>query len=535
MPTISLDKKVVLKLVGKHVSDAQLREAIPQLGTDLDAVTTKAIDVEIFPNRPDLLSEEGFARALSSFLGVKKGLREYHARPCKQRVIIEPAVKKIVPYTVAAIVKGLHFTEASLTQLMNLQEKLHTTHGRNRKRLATGVYDLSTIKFPLKLRTRPRSLTFQALDDKKERTVNEIITHHPKGKLYGHLVKGKSVAAWEDANHHVLSMPPVINSEPTKVTTKTKDIFIEVTGNNKDAVEQALCIQLAALVDRGGTVYRLNITPDMKAQKMKVNRQRIADRLGISLSEQKMAQLAAKMGLHYAKGVVTYPMYRADMLHEVDIGEDVAIAYGYQNIKPTLPASATIGHEHVEEKWKKILAEVCVGLGLQEVMSYHITSESDEAEKMLHAQPLVTIENALSEEYAVLRSWIIPSLLKILSENRHHEYPQNMFEIGKVFVKKGKSIKEPIRLGITLSHATADFTVAKKVLDAVCHSVNAKPVYSPVSHGSFIPGRCARVSVKGKDIAFVGEIHPEVITRFNMDTPVAAIELNVSELIRLLE
>ena len=172
MPKITLNKKETLKLVGKNIPDKQLEESIPLLGTDLERVTKDKIEVEIFPNRPDMLSEEGFARALSSFMGIKTGLKSYKVNSSKYKYIIDSKVKSVRPYCGAAVVKGVKFTEASLTGFMNLQDKLHTTHGRNRAKVAMGAHDLTNVSFPIKYTTKPRSFKLEFRNKIQQNTCN---------------------------------------------------------------------------------------------------------------------------------------------------------------------------------------------------------------------------------------------------------------------------------------------------------------------------------------------------------------------------
>jgi len=530
MPRILLNKNDVLTLVGKKISDKELENSIPLLGTDLNSVTKDSIDVEIFPNRPDMLSEEGFARALSSFLGIKIGLKDYVTNKSDYHIINEK--KSGVEFFSAAVVKGLKFTESSLKSLMNLQEKLHATHGRNRKRLATGVYDLSKIKFPLVLTSKPRSFEFQALDDKKPRSIDEILEKHPKGKNFSHLVKDKA-SVWMDANGQVLSMPPVINSEPTKVSLNTHDVFIEVTGNNKDAVEKALNIQLSALADRGGKIYKIDGMPNLSPLRIKINVERINNLLGLNLSKREFSLLASKMGLKFSDDYVYYPAYRADILHEVDIAEDIAIAYGYQNFTPVIPSISTLGQEDLFERFKDKIANLCIGLGLQEVCTYHLSNRTDETTKMNKTFDVVNIKNSISEEYNILRPWLVPSLIKVLASNCHNEYPQRIFDIGKIFVKKNSDVNEPVSLTVAISHSTTDYTEIKKILDAILLSLGITPNYKQGNHLSFIPGRFANVSIKNNDIAFIGEIHPEILNNFNISMPITVFELNLSEIFKI--
>ncbi|MBT3865721.1 phenylalanine--tRNA ligase subunit beta [Candidatus Woesearchaeota archaeon] len=536
MPKITLNKKDTLKLIGKNISDKQLSEAIPLMGTDLEHISKNEIEVEIFPNRPDMLSEEGFARAMSSFLGIKTGLKTYKVNKSNYKYKVDSKVKSVRPYCTAAVVKGLKFNKDSLLSLMNLQDKLHTTHGRNRKKVAMGVHDLSKIRFPLTYTTKPKSFKFRALEDRQEKTIQRILEEHPKGKDYAHLLNKKEVPIWIDAKDQVLSMPPIINSEETKVTIDTKDIFLDLTGTDPIAIDQALNILVTALVDRGGKIYSVNNTPNLNPKKIKININRLNKLLGTNLAKSQISKLASKMGLSYSQSNSTmlYPAYRADILSEVDITEDIAIAYGYNNFKTSLPNISTIAEEEPFERFKNQIGEICIGLNLQEVSSYHLSNKEDETTKMNTKVQTVKVINSISNEYNVLRPWIIPSLMNILKINRHNEYPQNLFEMGKVFIRKGINIEEPTRLGITLCNHNTDFTEARKVLDAIFSSLGLIPKYENTEHDSFIPGRVARVSINNKKVAYIGELHPEVIKNFNMDMPVAAIELNLSEIHKIL-
>lgn len=536
MPKITLNKKETLKLVGKNIPDKQLEESIPLLGTDLERVTKDKIEVEIFPNRPDMLSEEGFARALSSFMGIKTGLKSYKVNSSKYKYIIDSKVKSVRPYCGAAVVKGVKFTEASLTGFMNLQDKLHTTHGRNRAKVAMGAHDLTNVSFPIKYTTKPRSFKFRALGDSEENTISYILQEHPKGSAYAHILDKKEVPIWIDSKNQVLSMPPIINSEQTKLTIKSKDILLDVTGSSQESVDQALNILVTALADRSGKIYSVNNQPKLKPHKLKVNINKVNKLLGLNLKKSEISKLLAKMGMKYSPSTssVEYPAYRTDILSEVDIVEEIAIAYGYNNFSSSIPNISTIAQEDPFEKFKNIIANICTGLGLQEVSSYHLSNLEDETTKMkLNLKP-IKIKNSISSEYNVLRPTITPSLLNVLKINRHNEYPQNIFEMGNVFLKNGNNIEEPTRIGIALCHSKADYTEAKKALDSILSSLGLTGKYESTDHPPFIPGRVARVSIKNKKVAYVGELHPEVLNNFDIDTPTATIELNLTEIFSLI-
>ena len=241
MPTIALDKKDLAKLVGKNISDEQLKERIPMLGTQLEAFEGNEITVEVFPNRPDMLTEEGFARALSSFLGIKTGLRNYKVNPSSYRFTIDSKVKKVRPAVATAVIKDIKIDNAIIKSIMDMQDKLTLTHGRNRKKVAIGIHNLDKIAFPLIYTTKPRNFSFTPLDTKKPYTLDQILELHPKGREFGHLLQEfQEFPIWVDKKGQVLSMPPIINSEETKITSSTTNFFIDITGTDQLAVNQAL-------------------------------------------------------------------------------------------------------------------------------------------------------------------------------------------------------------------------------------------------------------------------------------------------------
>ncbi len=534
MPTITIDKKDLLNLVGKKLSDEKLKDRISMLGTDLEKVTDKEVTVEIFPNRPDMLSSEGFARALSSFVDVKKGLKKYKVNKSNYVANIDKKVKAVRPYAVCAVVKNVKLNDEAIESLMQVQEKLHTTHGRNREKASIGVYDLDTIKFPLTYTTKPGDFEFTALETSKEQSLSWILEKHQKGKEFKHLLENfEEYPIWLDTKEQVLSMPPIINSEETRVTEKSKDLFIDVTGTDERAVEQALNIIVSSLADRGGKIYSVKVEnknyPNMEPKKIKISPSYLNKRLGLKLTEREIYLLLQKMGIDYKKPYAYVPSYRTDILHEIDIAEDVGIAYGYENFEPEIPNVATIAEEDCFEKFKNKIANLLTSYGLFESNTYNITNKENQTKKMRVDMNVVRISNALNEDYDVLRTWMTPSLLDVLKNNKHHEYPQKIFEVGSVFTPKEKS-----RLGVLLTHKDANYTEARQILDSLFSLLDIKYDIKETEHDSFIAGRVARVYVKGEGVAYLGELHPEVLENFELEMPVVGFELNLSDLYKLI-
>lgn len=548
MPTITINKKVFEELVGKKLSINEIKERLPMLGTGLEKVDENEINVEIFPNRPDMLSEQGLARAFSSFIGVKKGLKKYSVEDSGEKIIIDKSVKTVRPFTACAIVKGMKFDNEKIKEVIQIQEKLHVTYGRKRKRAAIGIYPMEKIKFPITYFAEdPKKIKFQPLEYPEQITALQILSKHPTGREYAHLLEGMTkFAFFKDANNKILSMPPVINSNDIgKIEMTTKDVFIECSGFDFNVLKKCLNMIVTALADMGGKIYSLKLqyegkaetTPDLNAEKMKIDYDYIRKRLGLEINDKKIEESLEKMGYSVEKGQALIPSYRTDILHLIDLAEDVAIGYGYENFKPEIPKFSTIGKESSIEKFKDKISDLLAGLGFIEAETFNLTSE-EKQNKMMNTQlEVIKLHNSLNNEYDTLRAWMLPTAMEILNTNLNREYPQNIFCIGTVF-RKGNTdtgVVENERLAVACCNDKSDYTEIKQVLDYIMRMLNLEYEIREVEHSAFISGRVGRVSVKGKDVAYIGEIDPQVIANFKLEMPVVAFELNLTELHEVIE
>ena len=547
MPTITLNKEVFEQLVGEKLPLEELKDRISMLGTDLESIENNEIKVEIFPNRPDLLSEQGFARAFSSFIGVKTGLRKYDVKESGEKLIVETSVKEIRPFTACAIVKNLKLDEEKIEQVIQIQEKLHVTYGRNRKKCAIGVYPLEKIKFPIRYKAdSPDKIKFQPLEAASKMTAQNILEEHKAGKEFAHLLEGKEkYPFFIDANDNILSMPPIINSDDTgRVTEDTTELFVECSGFDFEVLHKCLNMIVTALGDMDGEIYSMTleyeggnkITPDLKPSKMRLDLEYLNKRLGLELNESEAEKLLERMGFSYEDGNVLIPAYRTDILHQIDLAEDLAIAYGYENFTEEIPNVSTIGEEDQFSVFSRKIREALVSLKLIEAKNYLLITSEDLNEKMLLENELIPLQNALGE-HNNLRNSIIPSLLKNLTDNQHHEYPQNIFEIGRAFVKDDKeetNIKETEKLGLCLCHDKTDFTEVKQALDSLINSLGLEVIVKETEHHSYINGRVGEIIVNDVSLGVIGELHPQVLTNWDLMVPVVCIELDLDKLFSLI-
>lgn len=549
MPTININRKVFEELVGKKLPLEKLKDRISMLGTDLEEVNDEEIIVEVFPNRPDMLSVQGFARAFSSFIGAKTGLRNYKVEPSKEKMIVDKSVAEVRPYTACAIVKNLDFDDEKIKGVISIQEKLHITYGRNRKKVAIGIYPFEKIKTPIRfLAEEPKNIVFQPLEFNKEINALEILERHPAGKAYGHLLQGKKkFPVFRDANNEVLSVPPIINSNKTgKINEKTKEVFIECSGFDFEVLKKCLNIIVTALYEMDGKVYSMELiygnkkyfTPDLKPEEMKVDIGYINKLLGLNLKENEIKRLFERMGYGYINKKALIPAYRADIMHQADLMEDIAIAYGYENFDSVIPNVATVAQEEKFEIFKRKISELLVGLGFLETSTYHLTNNAFQCQKMNTKLDLIELANSISSDYSVLRAWVLPSLMEVFGNNKHNEYPQKIFTIGTIFKKNNNmetNIEENERLAVAIASEKADYTEIRQVLDYLFRSLNMNYEITEAEHNSFIEGRAARIAVNGKKVAYIGELNPNVITNWSLEVPVTAFELNLTALFDLMD
>ena len=541
MANIKISKKLFEKEIGKL--DEKMRHKIAMFGTPLESVEEGEIELEIFPDRPDLLSYQGFKRGFLAFLGKKTGLKHYKInKPEKDyHIKIDSSVKKIWPYAVCAIVKGLKFDDEKIKEVVDIQEKLTTTIGRNRKKLGLGIYPLDKIKLPIIYKAlEPDKIKFIPLEMERELSGLQILQRHPTGREYAHLLSGKSkFPIFIDSTNQILSMPPIINSHLTgKITDQTKDVFVECTGTDLNIIQKALNIFTTALAEMGGKVYQMTIkdkksfvTPNLNSTKEKILLTNTNKLLGTNLNEKQIKQLLERMGHDYSKGGVSIAAWRTDILHEVDLIEDVAIAYGYDNFKPEIPEIATIGQENPSETLKRRIAEILTGIGILEVSNYHLTTKREQFTKMgipeKKQRGFIEVEKSKTD-YTILRKDLTHYLLKNLAENVDSEYPQKIFEIGKVF---SLDTHEKEKLCIAL--APGNFTELKQILQYLFRMLNKKANLEEVDKPPiwFIDGRVAKIRLENKDTGFIGEIHPKILRNWKIKMPVTLLEIDLQDII----
>jgi phenylalanyl-tRNA synthetase beta chain len=532
MVVIEIDKNDLCNLIGKQLTDQEIEDTLFMLKMETKFDGDK-ISCELNPDRPDMFSVEGVARSAKGLLGIETGMKKYAAGDSGLTLKKEGA--NIRPFIACAIVKDVVLSDYLVKSLMQVQEKLHMTIGRGRKKVAIGVHDFDKVVSPLTYRDVTDE-KFVPLNMTEEMTVKEILEKHPKGVDYAHLVKDVYPMLYDKVG--VLSFPPIINSERTKVTETTTSLFIDVTGTDEKAVNQALNILVCNISERCGKIFNVKIvnkmTPDLEQKEATLNVETVNNTLGLELTEDQTVETLEKMRYHAKKksGKITVgiPPYRADILHSVDIIEDVAMGYGYNNMEPILPNLATIGGESSLEKTSRKIRELMVGLEFQEILSFVLTSRENNFAKMNAQGECPEILNPMSNEYSVCRTWIMPSMLKTFFPNKNKEYPQKIFEVGDCIIldeSQDNKVRQVRKMCGAISYDNANLTEIKSVVESILNSLGYAYEIQDSDHPSFIQSRCGKIISEGREIGFFGEIHPKVLENWKLEKPVIAFEIEV--------
>lgn len=539
MPVVTVNYYDLTSLIGKEIDREKLLTNLPMIGVSLERVEGDEISIEVFPNRPDMLSVEGIARALRSFFGIEKGLKRYELNPPKISLKVDKSVKKIRPYIGGAVVRNVELSDELISSLMDVQEKLHFSIGKDRKKMAIGLHDFDKVEPPFIYKAvKPNEIKFIPLGMEEEMDLEEILERHEKGIAYAHLIKHSDVyPIILDKNGNVLSFPPIINGELTALNEYTKNIFIDVTGTDKQAVSSTLNIVATLLAERGGKIEQIElldeekiIIPDLSPHENEVEIDYIKKILQID-DKNEIKKALEKMGhdVEFSENKIKVysPAWRVDILHPIDIIEDIAIGYGYERFEECLPKSMTFGEAHSLEK----IHQTMIGLGFNEIVTLSLSNPEKEFRNMeLEKKDVVELENPISKEHSILRNSLIPSLLEILARNRHNDLPQQIYEIGDVVLFNGKKAMQKTYLAGVKIDAKTGFTECKSIVEAILKNLGFKIEVEEKKHASFIEGRCASIIVNEKEVGYFGEIKPSVICNFGLEYPIIAFEIDISSL-----
>jgi phenylalanyl-tRNA synthetase beta chain len=609
MPIVNIDLAWLNRLLGKPYETETLRESLEQIGCDVEDVvdiersrcpqcgslvehplgqdevkacglcgfesetsftrvgSQQVMRLDLLADRPDLFDVGGLARALRGTLGIESGLPKYETKASSISVLVDTSVtssESYRPFIACAVMTLPAVDETSLVAIMKLQENLHWGVGRDRKLASIGVYDLSTITGDITYRTiDPDKDTFVPLGmPGKKMSGRQILESHPKGMAYAELLTNhKRYPVLVDSKGQVLSMPPIINSEETKLKQGTTRAFIDVTGISQAAVTKSLDTLVCSLAEIGGKIETVvikdadgkqRVTPDLAPRSKQIDVAEAKRWLGLPLDESSLTTALRKMRFDVEKAAdkksntsgpqppapspqplsVLFPAYRTDIRHMVDLFEDVAIGYGYANIEPRLVRSMTVGTPRSEETLSDRVRQILIGLGYSEIMSLPLTTEECQFERLRWETPkrYPEVANPKLKAYNVVRTHLMSGLFEALHENRRRPMPQRLFEIDNVVALSDAAetgAAEERRMAFVETSRESGYATARSVMDALLRELGWNGEYIAVKDPTFVDGRVAAFKLGGKPIGILGEVHPEVLTNFGITYPVALAELTL--------
>ncbi|HJU03596.1 MAG TPA: phenylalanine--tRNA ligase subunit beta [Nitrospiraceae bacterium] len=568
MPTISINRKDFEQLLGKTaathepVTAEMIESWLCLVKGELKDHDQKTDEMRVElqdSNRPDLWSCEGIVRQVRTKLnGSLSPYAFFHACPRpERRLLVSPGLEEVRPFVAACSAVGYEVTDAGLIQLIQVQEKLAEIFGRQRRTVSIGLYRLPKIVFPVRYTlVKPDEARFTPLGCDEPMLLREILALHPKGIEYGPILSGhECVPLLQDDDGQVLSFPPIINSrEIGEVRVGDRELFVEVTGTDLSMVLLTLNILAVNLADRGAAIETLEVvypsettlgktirTPLDLSRPRSIPMTAIESALGQQMEPDQIRSALVTYGYEVSLAQealsVKLPPYRNDVMHPIDVVEDVAISCGYGAFTPVLPSAFTVGGLSALEQVADRIRDLMVGSGCQEIISNILGARTDAIDRMRLSgsewDRVVEVDNVMSQSFACLRPSILPSLLRVESVSTRAFYPHRLFEVGEIVIPDrnhefgGRTM---MAAGALLAHAAANFSEIHSCLDLLLYYLGYSYQLEPASHPSFLAGRIGRIVCDGQNLGIIGEIHPEVLEHWQVTMPCVAFELHIDPL-----
>lgn len=528
----------------------EIKEALVDLGMDLKSDDDEPeLKVEITAEKMDMITPVGIARAIAYYKKLITKAPQYTTKSSGKKVIVAKGTT-VRAKTVAAIIKNAPMNEEFLTKIIDIQEKIHMSFGRDRKKAAIGIYPIENIDFPITYKNEsPEKIKFQALDSDKELTAKEILSQHEKGKKYAHLLETeKKYPVFIDNNKQILSMPPIINAEQTgKVAAQHKDLFIECSGKNITHLDNILKVLTTTFADLGADIETIDVeyqdtnetyTLDLNPIEDSIDINMVNSLIGINIDVQQAKTLLHKMmyDIKETKGniiTVKIPAFRSDIWHDIDIADDIARAYGYNNIEMKFPTVAGVGTSLQETQAKDQIRQTLIELGFLETHSYILASTTTQIQQMnkdIKKESFISIADAQDQGINMLRTTILPETLTALAVNKRHKYPQKVFELNYVITANEKSetkAKDTLNVCTVIAGDKANYTEIKTVLDTIKELHTLDITLKESNEAQYIQGRQAHIYIGKEKVGIIGELHPQIISNFKLAVPIACFELSL--------
>lgn len=487
--------------------------------------------LEFNPDRPDLYSIQGITRAIRTFKGIEK-FRGLNLIKGENIAEIDPPAER--PYFMLGIIRKTKVGRL-IEEIMDFQEKIHRTVGRNRKASAIGLHDLDKVRFPLTYKPIKRDFEFKPLGEENVVKLNAFMKRNEKALEYGNLV-GEDIPGIVDAEGELISIPPILNSSITTVTEETENILVDVTGPDDRAVYKSLILILTSLSYPDGIIEDVIIkkkkheesnarTPTLFLEKRIIPKTLLKKMLGYSLTDSEISSALSRIGYGLEDGKAIIPPYRFDVLDDIDLVEDILKGIGYNTIKRKKERFVSYGKENALRLVESRIRNLLIGYDLNEVINNILVNKKFNSVYGFRDRG-IDIVNPISQEQDFVRTRISPSLMQTLLNNFRNPYPQRIYEIGTVY-REGM---EKDVLGIAVAHKDASFSEIKGIFIGIMEDLGIENYEIERDHlEMYVSGRLAGIKVDGKNLGFFGEVNPRILRGLGIKMPVAMGELEISE------
>ena len=554
-------KSELNKYIGQELEVEEIKSILMDMGMDIKGESENddpELKIEITAEKLDMVSAVGIGRAIKFYGGYSKKIPKYEIEPSGYTLYVKESAREVRPKTVCAILKDVPMSSEFLDEMIKIQEKIHDSFGRGRKKAAIGIYPMDKINFPVTFAAeKPEDIVFKPLEFDREVNGRELLEVHDTGKKYAHLLKDCELyPVFRDFKGKVLSVPPIVNSQELgKVGVENKDLFIECSGHNISHLDNVLKVLVTTFMDMGARAESIEVSYegedevyhlDLSERDDEISLDFVNKWIGVDIGGDEVERLLKKVMFEVGsvdgdKVKIGIPPFRADIWHDVDIADDIARAYGYNNIVPKFPQVASVGGVLDISRFRESFSESMKALGFLETYTYMLTSSVEQFDKMCldySKEDYIKLLDSEDRGLNMVRVRVLPESLNALHVNRKNSYPQKIFENGftiKVDDNSDTGSSDEGHLCVAIADPKANYTQIKGVLDTLfkLHEIEFKVVESLNSF--LIEGRRGDVYVNGERVGFVGEVHPQVLENFGLLVPACALEINLDKLFSLVE
>lgn len=584
MPTVCVNKESLFKAITRSFSDDEFDELCFKFGIELGEITSEfkmkeleqnvsdnnlsnetLYKIEVPANRLDLLCLEGLSSALRVFLGIDEQPNFNVVKPEKiLKINVDNSVEKIRPFIISAILRNISFTEESFKSFIELQDKLHINFCRQRKFASMGTHDLDKIQGDVFYTAEyPQDIIFKALKQNEEMNAKDLLIHYEKNDFsklgkYCHLLDSfEKFPVLRDSKGNVLCLPPIVNSEFSKISIETKNVFIDVTAIDKTKASLVLnilvtmfscyckdkfSIELVEIINNNGSEFY----PKLEYNEFIADVNYLSSLSGTNLNDsEEICNILKKMCLKAkikdeGKIQIVVPPTRSDIIQVCDVAEDLAIGFGYDNIKKLKPDTICNGYQQPINKLSELFRHELAYLGYIEALTFGLISKKDSIDNMLEnsekVKEFVQIYKPKTSTFELFRNNLIPSMLKVIEKNQMSSLPIKSFEITDVVILDNNSETGAInrrRLCLAYVDHTSGFEKVQGIIDHLFENriglVFGKDYHlQPSDNKAFFPDRQAYISLRGKNIGIIGIIHPDVNKNFGkIPYPITMAEIDI--------